>query len=99
MHPPYNYTPIEQDYYVDGKAFVGANNPPLRVSFSTGKVSRYLGEKLGVKQTEVYGRELKGGAAQVVSMSLNPKKKLKDFTLRCLSNDVVVGLMAITIRK
>ena len=99
LHPPYNYTPIEQDYYVDGKAFVGANNPPLRVSFSTGKVSRYLGEKLGVKQTEVYGRELKGGAAQVVSMSLNPKKKLKDFTLRCLSNDVVVGLMAITIRK
>jgi len=31
-------------------------------------------------------------------MSLNPKKKLKALTLRTLSNDVVIGLMSITLQ-
>ena len=99
LHPPYNYCPIEQDYYVDGRAFKGAVNPPLRVSLSTGKVSRRLGDEMGISKTEVYGRELKGGAAQILSMPLNNRKKLKSVTLRCLSNDVVVGIMAMTIGK
>jgi len=99
LRPPYNYCPIEQDYYVDGKAFRGAKQAPLRISFSTGKVSRTLGAEMGIPATEVYGRELAGGAAQVVAMPLNAKKKVKSFTLRCLSNDVVVGVMAITMVK
>lgn len=99
LRPPYNYCPIEQDYYVDGKAFRGAQNAPLRVSLSTGKVSRHLGNEMGVPPTEVYGRELKGGAAQILSMPLNGRKKLKAIRLRCLSNDVVVGIMAVTLYK
>ena len=54
---------------------------------------------MGVPPTEVYGRELKGGAAQILSMPLNGKKKLKAIRLRCLSNDVVVGIMAVTLYK
>ena len=99
LRPPYNYCPIEQDYYVDGKAFKGSDCPPLRVSLSTGKVSCRLGAEMGIPATEVYGRELKGGAAQIVYMPLNPKKKLKEFTLECLSNDIVVGIMAVTLEK
>jgi len=30
-------------------------------------------------------------------MSLNPKKQLRAFMLRTLSNDVVIGLMALTL--
>ena len=69
----------------------------MRISLSTGKVSRELGKEMGVPDTEVYGRELKGGAAQVLTMQLNPKKKVKQFTLRCLSNDIIVGIMGITL--
>ena len=97
LYPPYNYAPIEQDYYVDGKAFSTTQLKPLRISLSTGKVSRELGKEMGVPDTEVYGRELKGGAAQVLTMQLNPKKKVKQFTLRCLSNDIIVGIMGITL--
>lgn len=97
LYPPYNYCPIEQDYYIDNKAFRTGWLKPLRVSLSTGKTSRELGKEMGVPETEVYGRELKGGAAQVVTMQLNEKKKVKKFTLRCLSNDIVVGIMGITL--
>ena len=99
LRPPYNYCPIEQDYYVDGRAFNGAFNPPLRVSLSTGKASRRLGDDMGISKTEVYGRELKGGAAQIVSMVLNPQKKLKSLRLKCLSNDIVIGIIAVTMVK
>ena len=99
LRPPYNYCPIEQDYYVDGKAFRGTPCPPLRISLSTGQSSRQLGTLMGIPSTEVYGRELKGGAAQLLTMPLNPKKKVRDLTLRCLSNDIVVGIMAVTIVK
>ncbi len=115
LRPPYNYCPIEQDYFIDGKAFrladsnahaIAASSStaeatayarPLRVSLSTGKVSRSLGDEMGVPATEVYGRELKGGAAQVLTMPLDSSKKVKQFTLRCLSNDIVVGIMGITL--
>jgi hypothetical protein len=99
LRPPYNYCPIEQDYYVDGKAFRGTPCTPLRVSLSTGQSSRQLGTLMGIPSTEVYGRELKGGAAQLLTMPLNPKKKVRNLTLRCLSNDIVVGIMAVTIVK
>jgi hypothetical protein len=50
---------------------------------------------LGIKG--VYGREIPGGAAQILSMSLNAQKRLRSLTLRTLSNDVVIGLMAVTL--
>lgn len=99
LRPPYNYCPIEQDYFVDGRAFKVSDCPPLRISLSTGKVSYHLGDDMGIPSTEVYGRELKGGAAQLVMMPISPKKKIKNFTLECLSNDIVVGIMAITLRS
>ena len=102
LRNPDNWCPIEQDYYVDGKAFYAANPRPLRVCLnlagSDGKllVSRDLGKELGIKG--VYGREIPGGAAQILSMPLNPQKRLKSLTLRTLSNDVVIGLMAVTLQ-
>ena len=54
---------------------------------------------MGISRTEVYGRELKGGAAQILSMPLDGKKKVDNVTLRCLSNDIVVGIMALTLVK
>lgn len=39
------------------------------------------------------------GAAQLLKMPLNPKKKLRSITLRTLSCDVVIGLMGITLTR
>ena len=97
--PPFNYCPIEQDYFVDGKAFMTCEPRPVRVCLGTGMVSRNLGESLRIKKTEVYGREIKGGAAQMLAMPLKSTKKVKSLTLTTLSNDVVVGLMAVTLGK
>lgn len=94
---PYNWCPIEQDFFVDGKAFTTVEPRPYRVSLGTGDVSRDLGQLLNI--TPVYGREIPGGAATMLKMPLNPGKKLRSLTVRTLSNDVVVGLMAITLQR
>ena len=44
-------------------------------------------------------RLIDSGAAQLLKMPLNPQKRLKRLTLRTLSNDVVIGLMAVTLTK
>ncbi len=106
--PPFNYCPIEQDYFVDGKAFnlklgsAGGSQTcerPVRVSLSSDVVSSHIGDAMGVPATEVYGRLLDGGAAQILSMPLNNKKKVSKLSMRCLSNDIVVGIMAITLLR
>ena len=105
---PDNWCPIERDYYIDGKAFRAAEPRPYRVSFSTGTVSRTLsqtmqlpfanaqGGELGPKGAD--GGEIPGGAATIVQMPLNERKRLKMLTLHTLSNDVVIGLMAVTLQ-
>ena len=96
LRNPDNWCPIEQDYYVDGKAFQTTAPRPYRVCLGTGDVSRDLGKTLGIQG--VYGREIPGGAAQMLRMPLHPQKKLKSLTVRTLSNDVVIGLMAVTLQ-
>ena len=101
LRNPDNWCPIEQDYYVDGKAFSTPEPRPLRVCLGRATadgqpvVSRDLGKALDIKG--VYGREIPGGAAQILRMPLDKRKKLKSLTVRTLSNDVVIGLMAVTL--
>ncbi len=97
LRNPDNWCPIEQDYYIDGLAFQTAMPRPYRVCLSNGIVSRDLGKALGIEG--VYGREIPGGAAQMLRMGLDPRKELRSLTLRTLSNDVVIGLMGITLEE
>lgn len=92
---PDNWCPIEQDYYVDGKAFRTTAPRPYRISFADGTVSRDIGREKGIGG--VYLRYIDCGAAQMLSMPLNKTKELQSITLRTLSNDVVIGLMGLTI--
>ena len=96
LRNPDNWCPIEQDYYIDGKAFQAPQPRPYRVCLGTGDVSRDLGKELDIKG--VYGREIPGGAAQMLSMPLHPEKRLKSVSVHTLSNDVVIGLMAVTLQ-
>lgn len=96
LRNPDSWCPIEQDYYVDGMAFNAPQPRPYRVCFSTGDVSRNLGSiiQLGGE----YGREIPGGAGQMLEMPLDQQKRLQSLTIRTLSNDVIIGLMAVTLQ-
>ena len=67
-----------------------------RIHFKTGLVSNDLGKDLGIKG--VYGRSIEGGAGVLLDMPLNPSKELSHLTLETLSNDVVIGLMGVTLQ-
>jgi len=42
---------------------------------------------------------LPGGAGTVLDMPLNPSKELKCLTVRTLANEVVIGLMGVTLAR
>ena len=96
LRNPDNWCPIEQEYYIDGQAFNAPQPRPYRVCFGTGDVSRNLGSIVPLGGD--YGRDIPGGAGQMLEMALNPQKRLKSLTICTLSNDVVIGLMAITLQ-
>ena len=91
---PFNWCPIEQDYFVDGKAFRLETPRPYRLTFKEALVSDNLEEELNI--TGVYGRRIDGGAGVMLCMPLNPDKELADMTLETVSNEVVVGIVAAT---
>jgi hypothetical protein len=45
------------------------------------------------------GRKVPGGAATVLDLPLNTTKELKSLTVRTLANEVVIGLMAVTLER
>ncbi len=94
LRPPYNWCPVEQDYYIDGKAFRVDTPRPLRVLLKDGAVTDNPGELLGI--TGVYGRRIEGGAGVVLCMPIDSAKELCRMTLTALSPDIVAGLVAAT---
>ena len=105
LENPVNWCPVEQDCYTDDHAFWTAPKRPYRVLFSDGRTSRTVAAGFlratengnlfdAVKETD---RIIPGGAAQILKMPLRRGKQLRSLTVRTLSNDVVIGLMAITL--
>jgi hypothetical protein len=92
LRNPDNWWPIEQDYFVDDYQFPLCAPLPVRVDLKTARV-RVL-EPASFKGS---GREIAGGAATVIEIPLDPSRPLKSLTLRTLANDVVIGLMALTL--
>jgi hypothetical protein len=43
------------------------------------------------------GRAVEGGAATVIEVPLDPSRQLKSLALRALANDVVIGIMGLTL--
>lgn len=106
--PPVNWCPIEQDFVENAVAFAMPAVRPYRIGLNTGIVSRHLFRDSHYQETATAGDlpdmklamcALPGGAATMLDMPLNAKKKLRSLTLRALSNEVVVGLMGITLQK
>ena len=108
LTPPVNWCPIEQDFLENATAFPQPKLRPYRIGLASGKASRHLFRDLHLEanrnMADVPGfkkavAEIDGGAAILLDMPLDGKKKLKRLTLRSLSNEVVVGLMGITLQK
>lgn len=92
---PENWWPIEQDYFVDGFAFTAGEDKPARVLLKTGEVMPANYKYTSIKGFSNFGIE--GGAATVLNLQLNPRKQLKSLTLKTIANDVVIGLMSVTL--
>jgi hypothetical protein len=95
LNNPLNWWPIDQDYFIDDYQFHRDGPIPPRVDLKTGKV-RLLDED------EFKGKArpgIPGGSATVLELPLDPGKALKSLTVRTLCNDVVIGLMSVTLER
>jgi hypothetical protein len=94
LRNPDNWWPIEQDYFMDDYAFRRLGPIPPRVDLQTGKV-----RLLDANEFKSRGGKIPGGAATVLDLPLEPGKELKSLTVRALANEVVIGLMAVTLER
>ena len=88
LRNPTTWWPIEWDYFTDNYAFQVPGPRPLRVELGTGKV--YVPDG---------STKPAGGAATILDLPLDPTKQLFSLTLRPLSNEVVIGLMSLTLAR
>ena len=87
---PINWCPIQKNFEFNETNFFSAPVHPYRLIFKNAELTR---------KGKPYGKEIPGGAAEVLKMPLRKGKRLASITLTTLSNDVVVGLMAVTLEK
>ena len=108
LENPVNWCPIEQDYYTDEYAFRVSPLTPYRIHLATGKVSRNLSKDIQLagignpyndNPDSAEGNIIPDGAAQMLRLPLDGTKRLKSLTLRTMSNDVVIGLMGVTLER
>ncbi|MFI5130562.1 MAG: DUF4450 domain-containing protein [Chitinophagales bacterium] len=92
---PGNWSPIEQDYYIDGFAFHGCVELPDRLYLKEGKFGHEPASYSSIRGFS--NRAIDGGAATVLSLRLNREMKLESLTVYAIANDVVIGLMAATL--
>jgi hypothetical protein len=90
---PENWWPIEQDYYNDGYAFNTNAARPVRISLKTGRLITDAETNISNNKEKM----IDGGAATVLDMPLNKNKTLKEIKLQTTANDVVIGLMSVTL--
>ena len=94
LNNPVNWWPIDQDYFMDDYAFRRNEPIPPRVDLRTGNI-----RILDVASFKGKGRKVSGGAATVLDLPLDPAKELKSLTVRTLANEVVIGLMSVTLAR
>jgi hypothetical protein len=94
LRNPTNWWPIEQDYMIDDYGFRRPGPLPIRVNLRTGQV-----RVLELPQLQRERLEIRGGAATVVEVPIDPKKQLRSLTVRALANEVVIGTMSLTLAR
>jgi hypothetical protein len=64
------------------------------VDLATGNV-----RVLNAAQFKGQGGKIPGGAATVLDLALDKTKPLKSLTVRALANEVIIGLMGVTLQR
>ena len=95
LRNPQNWWPIEQDLLNDGKAFTTDAPVPERLYLKQGRFAHGLERYASIKGFST--RAVDGGAATVLPMPLRPDKTLAALSVHTAANDVVIGLMSLTI--
>lgn len=93
---PDNWCPIEQDFYWDEYAYNAPLPRPYRFHLKSGAVSRDLGKVLNIRRKTIH--TIEDGAGVMLDIPLDKNKILKELVVETLSNDVVVGLMSVTLQ-
>jgi hypothetical protein len=94
LHSPVNWWPIEQDFHIDTFAFSRPEPVPPRLDLKTAKL-----RVMNPSDCQSRGAVIPGGAATILDLPLDPSKDLASLTLRTSANEVVIGLMAITLAR
>jgi hypothetical protein len=94
---PSNWYPIEQDYYTDGFAFTTGASKPYRLLLKSGEFKRTFNKYSSIKGFS--SSAIDGGAATVLDMPLNINKSLKSIAFITTANEVIIGLMALTLAR
>jgi hypothetical protein len=94
---PQNWWPVEQDYYTDGFAFTTDAPRPLRLYLKTGRVATEWKDYTSIKGFT--NMAIDGGAATILDMPLNYNKNLQSVSLHTFANDVVIGVMSVTLLR
>ena len=97
LNNPENWWPIEQDYYVDDFAFHIDSPRPPRVYFKTGEITTEQPDYVNLKGFSAFG--IDGGAGQILNLPLHPEKELDYLSLKAVTNEVVIGLMSVTLKR
>ena len=95
LRNPENWWPIEQDYLNDGYAFNTKAARPVRIHFKTGTSFSVFNDVENFNN----GKMIEGGAATVLDLPLNKLKTLESVTIETLCNDVIIGVMGITLAQ
>jgi hypothetical protein len=98
LYNPYSWWPIEQDYYIDENAFEISSIIPDRLYLKEG----IFAQAGSYKYNSIKGftnRAIDGGAATVLEMNLDRFKTLQSLTVQAVANDVVIGLMSVTLLR
>ncbi|TRZ45420.1 glycogen debranching protein [Robertkochia solimangrovi] len=93
---PENWWPIEQDYYIDDFAFTTGAEKPVRIRMASGELQTDQ-EYTYIKGYTEYAIE--GGAATLLDLPLHPDKTLEHLTITPVANDVIIGLLSLTLLK
>jgi hypothetical protein len=94
LNNPGNWWPIDQDYFIDDFQFRRLEPMPPRIDLATGLV-----RVSSVAAFKGRGGAVPGGAATVLDLPLDPAKELRSMSVAALANEVVIGLMAITLQQ
>lgn len=95
---PDNLLPLDQDIFIDGWAYRSGQPRPWRIRLQDGSVSKYHAGELGKRMSNnpIY---IEGGMVTLLDLSLDSDKELESLSLETVANEVVIGLMGITLME